>query len=377
MSTDPKPTLGMRIAASLRVPAECVEAQRNVVRARILALAPVLAVITLAWSALDILVLPRGAIGPVLLARGLIAMALLLLARHGRRIPALVLLRLFLWTQALGFGLMQALFVPPPGTGVSVGYELAPFVIAAQIALFPVTWALALRLATAPVAALLLGHLGIGFSVDAVAWLEVWLVALLVGTAAWTCQAQLQLLASLTTARDDASRDALTGLANRRAADGLLRLEAARFLRSGAPISVLLLDLDHFKRVNDRWGHAAGDVVLRAVAGALQAELRACDLGVRYGGEEFLLLLTDTALEDAMRAAERVRRRVAALEIETEQARLQVTVSIGVAQLRAGETVESMLARADAALYRAKATGRDRCIAATDANADAGPPVDA
>lgn len=368
MPGDATTGLVRRIAASLDVPADCALRQRAIVRARVLALAPVLAVLTIAWSVLDLLVLPREALAPVFAARGLIAVALLLLARHGRQLRVLMLLRLFLWIQALGFGVMQALFVPPPGTGVSVGYELAPFVIAAQIALFPVSWLHALRLGVAPVGALALGALDTGLLDDGF-WRDAWLVALLVGTAAWTAHAQFRLLASLTSARDDAARDALTGLANRRAAQARLDVEAARFDRAKALLSVLTLDLDRFKGVNDRWGHAVGDQVLRAVAAAISAELRACDLGARFGGEEFLVVLPDTPLDDALRVAERIRRRIAALAIETEQALLQVTVSIGVAQLRADEDIEAMLARADAALYRAKAEGRDRCLAAPEAGA--------
>lgn len=364
-----------RLHASLDVPAECADAQRGVVRARIVTLAPVLAMLTIGWSTLDFVVLPAGAFPTTFIARLLIAAGLLLLARHSGRMPVLMLLRLFLWIQALGFGLMQAFVIPPSDTGISVGYELAPFVIATQIALFPVTWAHALRLGAAPVAALALGHLGTGWPLDAADWRDVWLVALLLGTAAWTSHAQLRLLANLSSARDDASRDALTGLANRRAANERLELEAARFARSGAPLSVLMLDLDRFKAVNDRWGHAAGDEVLRALAAALRAELRACDLGARFGGEEFLVLLTDTQLDDAMRAAERIRRRIAALEIDAGEALLRVTVSIGVAQLREGEAVDAAIARADAALYRAKAEGRDRCVAGTAA--DAPVPADA
>lgn len=375
MSSEPGFRPIPHIRASLDVPVECAGAQRSVVRARIVTLAPVLAMLTVGWSMLDFVVLPAGAFATTFVARLLIAAGLLLLSRHSGRMPVLMLLRLFLWIQALGFGLMQAFVIPPSDTGISVGYELAPFVIATQIALFPVTWAHALRLGAAPVAALVLGHLGTGWPLDAAHWRDVWLVALLLGTASWTSHAQLRLLASLTSARDDASRDMLTGLANRRAADGQLRLEAARYARSGAPMSVLMLDLDRFKLINDRWGHAAGDDVLRAVAAALRAELRACDLGARYGGEEFLLLLTDTAIDDAMRAAERIRRRIASLEIETDEVQLQVTVSIGVAQLGPAETMESMIARADAALYRAKSEGRDRCVAATGAAAEAPEPA--
>lgn len=350
------------VTASLSIPEACAERQRAIVRARIRALAPVLAALTLLWFVLDVMALPRDMWPAAFTVRAVLALVLLLLGREGGRIPVPMLLGLFLWSQALAFGLMQAQFVPVERTGLAVGYELMPFVIAAQIAVFPLTWVHAVRLGAAPVGALALGMLGP--ALDDI-WRDAWLVALLVGTAAWTTDAQLRLLVSLTTARHDASRDALTGLANRRAAQARLDIERARFERGGTPLSVLMLDLDRFKSVNDRWGHALGDRVLQGVATAIAAELRACDVGSRFGGEEFVVVLPDTPLEDALRAAERIRRRVAALETDTgDDAPLHVTVSIGVAQLQAGEGIDGMLARADAALYRAKSEGRDRCSAA-------------
>jgi diguanylate cyclase (GGDEF)-like protein len=364
-------TFVTRIGASLRVPADCVAAQHDIVRTRVTALAPVLAILTVAWSALDLLALPRDVLVPVIVERALIAAALLILARYGRRLPTPALLRLFLWVQALGFGLMQALFVPDAGTHLSVGYGLAPFVIAAQIALFPVTWAQALRLAVAPAVALSLGYLGGRVFIAADFWRDAWLVALLAGMAAWTSQAQLRLLIGLTAARHDATRDPLTGLANRRAAKARLDAEQARIERHGTPLSVLMLDLDRFKRVNDEWGHAAGDRVLRAAAEAMREELRACDLGARFGGEEFLVVLPDTPLDDAARVAERIRRRIGALPIDVDGGMLHVTVSVGVAQLHGSEAIDSMIARADDALYTAKSSGRDRVELAAVAEAAA------
>ena len=161
--------------------------------------------------------------------------------------------------------------------------------------------------------------------------------------------------------RDLTLLDPLTGVANRR---GIER-EAARAIggatRPGDSVSLLILDLDHFKAINDRHGHAAGDRVLRAAADAWHTVLRGRDPLGRIGGEEFVVVCADTTLEQAMVVAERLREATAALRFDDIDAALRVTVSIGVAQSqRSGDTHEGVLARADAALYRAKQRGRDR-----------------
>lgn len=359
------------IRARPALPATCVAHQQALIRSRVLALAPALAVLTLAWIGLDALVLPQAALLLAAAGRVVIAAGLFALATLGRRLPSQVVLRLFVWLQALGFGLMQALLAKHhPSSAAAISYGLAPFVIAAQIALFPVSWPQALRLGAAPVAALVIGLVATHMPARAAAWSDALLLALLLGMAAWICEAQLRLLVGLSAARDDASHDALTGLANRRAALERLAVERGRIARGHGAATVLMLDLDRFKQVNDHYGHAAGDRVLQAVAEAIEAELRGCDLGARFGGEEFLLILAESSLEDAMRAAERIRRRVAALAIDVGTATLSVTISIGVARLRADAAIEDDLARADAALYRAKTDGRDRCVAAP-ADADA------
>ena len=155
--------------------------------------------------------------------------------------------------------------------------------------------------------------------------------------------------------------DPLTGIANRAAieAEAIRALERAP--RKGGAMSLLMLDLDHFKAINDRHGHAAGDRVLRAAADAWHTVLRGCDPLGRIGGEEFVVVCADTTLEQAMVVAERLREATAALRFDDIDAALRVTVSIGVAQSqRSGDTHEGVLARADAALYRAKQRGRDR-----------------
>jgi diguanylate cyclase (GGDEF)-like protein len=146
-----------------------------------------------------------------------------------------------------------------------------------------------------------------------------------------------------------ARTDSLTGVPNRRAWDEELPRELARAARSGQPVCVALLDLDHFKAYNDRHGHQAGDRFLKEAAAAWQAVVRKTDLVARYGGEEFAILLPDCHLDNAMQIADRLR-----------TAQPEGTCSLGVAQWDGQEDVAALVARADRALYAAKEAGRDR-----------------
>ncbi len=157
-------------------------------------------------------------------------------------------------------------------------------------------------------------------------------------------------------------RDPLTGLLNRRFFEDALE----RALNAAAPFCVLTLDVDHFKRVNDTHGHAAGDTVLRQVARTLPVHFRLQDVVARFGGEEFSILVLGGDVDASRRRAERLRKTVAALRptVETKaggRLRLPMTVSVGIAAFpHDGNTAESILAAADRRLYRAKRTGRDR-----------------
>jgi diguanylate cyclase (GGDEF)-like protein len=170
-----------------------------------------------------------------------------------------------------------------------------------------------------------------------------------------------RLRSSLRTIEQLASRDALTDTWNRRHIDALLAAEHARQARLGGAVSLAMIDIDHFKSINDRFGHAHGDTVLRGVAQCMQQALRTIDPLGRFGGEEFLAVLPGTALPEAIVCAERLRAGVQALVLGPQAAE-PVTVSIGVAELRNGETVAQWLARADAALYQAKYEGRNRVV---------------
>jgi len=155
--------------------------------------------------------------------------------------------------------------------------------------------------------------------------------------------------------------DALTGLYNRRYLMGTLASEAQRSRRLRRPFSVLLADVDHFKQYNDTQGHPAGDAALVKVADILRKQTRAVDCVARYGGEEFLVVLLETTVTTAALVAERIRARVAAEPFDGGR----MTISIGVAECPAhGDTPESLIAGADAALYEAKDGGRDRVVAA-------------
>ena len=162
-------------------------------------------------------------------------------------------------------------------------------------------------------------------------------------------------------ARREAMRDALTGLPNRMAWEERMQAELARAERHGRPLTLGILDVDHFKRINDRFGHPAGDRVLRILADLFRQQTRASDFLARFGGEEFMLVLPETSGPDALVVADKLRESVAQAHFHYRKQSVPVTLSCGLAQYRPGETLEQLYARADAALYRAKEGGRNRC----------------
>jgi diguanylate cyclase (GGDEF)-like protein len=165
---------------------------------------------------------------------------------------------------------------------------------------------------------------------------------------------------------EDSRRDRLTGLGNRRRQDEDLERLAEQCRRHGQGFSVVLFDVDRFKQYNDTAGHAAGDDVLRSVAGTLARECRGSDAAYRYGGEELLVAFPEEPLEQASVAAERIRAAIEAMAIPHPGVGgdAVVTVSGGVATFDAGGSVEDLLSRADAALYKAKEGGRNRIVGA-------------
>lgn len=178
---------------------------------------------------------------------------------------------------------------------------------------------------------------------------------------------QNNLIATREELRFKATHDALTGVANRATALEAINRERSRQFREGSSFGVILIDVDHFKRVNDGCGHLAGDVVLQTIAERITACVRPYDTVGRYGGEEFLVVIPLSDSAGTMTIAERIRTRIAATPVETDCGGLDVTVSCGIACSRGNTPIEprALLYLADEALYRAKNLGRNRCEFAT------------
>jgi diguanylate cyclase (GGDEF)-like protein len=163
--------------------------------------------------------------------------------------------------------------------------------------------------------------------------------------------------------RENSLRDPMTGLYNRRFLEDYVGALISSSQRRKSPFTVLMLDLDFFKQVNDTHGHEAGDKVIKTLADILVRSVRGSDFAVRYGGEEFLLVLTDTGMEPALKVAEKIRAEVEATKVPLPSGILQKTISIGVAEFPTdADTFWQVVKYADVALYKAKAGGRNRVV---------------
>jgi len=161
-----------------------------------------------------------------------------------------------------------------------------------------------------------------------------------------------------------ATTDPLTGLLNRRAFAHRYERESARYSRTNCPVSLLLIDLDYFKLINDKHGHSAGDAALRSLAEHLRETSRfGTDDVARWGGEEFAVMLSDSGHQSALRAAERLRRQIETLQVRFNETSIHLQASIGVIVCRKGESLEMAMQRADLCLRQAKAQGRNRVMA--------------
>jgi diguanylate cyclase len=176
---------------------------------------------------------------------------------------------------------------------------------------------------------------------------------------------------SLSKSEERAKTDALTGLPNRRALEEFFRKAQIAAMEKGEPLSVLLIDIDHFKKFNDSFGHGVGDQVLRLMASVLRERLRESDLPARYGGEELIAVLPGADLATCAAVAERIRRLISECRItrrSTQELLPSITVSIGVGQFQFGESMADLIDRCDRALYLAKRNGRNRVV--TEAELD-------
>jgi diguanylate cyclase len=173
----------------------------------------------------------------------------------------------------------------------------------------------------------------------------------------------------LAASRQEAMTDGLTAVANRKFFDFRLREDAMSAMEVGESLSLVMIDIDHFKRFNDTYGHPMGDQVLRLVARVIADNVKGRDTPARYGGEEFAVILPNTTLSDAAIVAEQIRRAMSKRRImrrDTSQDLGSVTMSMGVSQYRPGEQLQYFIDRADAALYQAKRAGRDRVLSELD-----------
>lgn len=163
--------------------------------------------------------------------------------------------------------------------------------------------------------------------------------------------------------RDLALKDALTGIWNRQALNEFLEKEYSRWQRYQKPLSIVVWDIDFFKRVNDNYGHAAGDKVLKTIADIFQKQTRNTDFIARYGGEEFMGIFPETDLKDALILANKIREKVEFSKFHYENKPVPITASAGLASFRDNDTIDDVFKRADKALYQAKESGRNRCLA--------------
>ena len=321
---------------------------------RVRSLSLILALLIPAWIAVDALYLPSSDLWTIAILRLLTGAACLGLAFWSKGSHDLKTSRyklaLLVLIPSLFHTATQVYLVSTSHDTIPAGYHFFPFLIISLGSIFPLTIFEGGFIASFITGLYILTELAVGdlFALDSLN--DIWLLALL---------AMIAGCAALT------HRDPLTGLANRRSIMDFLRREVEYSRSIGAPLSVILLDLDKFKRINDSYGHAVGDQVLCGFADMLIAQSRPQDLVGRFGGEEFLLILSATSGEVAKQIAERLRLECQHQQIGLDQnIILDYTTSAGVTSLQPGESIEEMMKRVDDALYNAKGGGRNQIIVA-------------
>ncbi|WP_018865221.1 diguanylate cyclase [Thioalkalivibrio sp. ARh3] len=345
-----------------------LEHQRaRLIISRVRLVAFLFALLTPLWILVDLVFLPWPVWGELALARLLTSAAFLAMAlrfRPSESMPrAWVALALLFAIPTVFFLYSHPLLAFRDMAGleaaIAAGYAFLPFVMIAGLAIFPLT----VTEAVAYAAPVLAGQaVAAALQLDGMEWTThagaFWLLLLIASVAALASMSQLQFLAALVR---ESSRDALTGCYTRRSGESLLEREMARSQRQSRPLAVAFVDLDNFKALNDRFGHEQGDRALRAVATALTERLRGIDSVIRWGGEEFLVLMPETDRAGAREAMERVLREPACYTPDGDP----LTASTGIASYPE-ETLatgaEALVHEADLRMYRAKKEGGDRII---------------
>lgn len=335
-------------------------ARGDYLRSRVMVVSAIFLALLPFWTSLDRFMLAPETRADAMMGRIAMLVALLLtfvLARHSKarlqwaRLSAGMVLAI----PALFYALV--LTAAPPGEARLVGYSFIPYMLVTMLAIFPFTLTESALLGTVLIV-LEVYALHVAGSLMSAAGLEaVWLLAALLAIAITANYFQLGLMLRL---YREATHDPLTGLLNRGALTRTINQRSTH--GSGGSAALLMMDLDHFKRINDTHGHAFGDDVLRDFAAILQRTLRFGDLAARYGGEEFVAVLYGTDKESALGVAERIRRETeTSILTDYNGTTVQYTVSIGVATLAPGEGFGTAAVRADNRLYEAKKTSRN-CV---------------
>jgi diguanylate cyclase (GGDEF)-like protein len=357
------------LLAPLRHPHLLGSRRAAAILVRVQAFATLFALLTLSWIAVDAAVLGAPWWLALATARFVSASAfaaIALASRAARRdMPRARIAVAALFAVPVGFfcAAQQALsgsHLSGLAQGVGAAYAFVPFLLACGIAAFPLTALEAALLALLPFAAEAWFVRYHGELVPPFLALDAfWLLALLTAVAAFAAMSQVKLMMALVS---EAIRDPLTGCLRRESGLELLEMQLALAVRRGTPLAVLFADLDRFKAVNDAFGHEAGDGVLAAAAGALRSATRESDSVVRWGGEEFVLILPDATAAEAVRCIERLRARGVGLTPD----RRPVTLSIGIAEyIRDAEPdARALVALADRRMYEAKQAGRNRYVVA-------------
>ncbi|MBV1841489.1 GGDEF domain-containing protein [Photobacterium ganghwense] len=339
------------------------ETRSGYLRSRITMLACVWGVLVIAWIPFDLLFLPSGHGEAIALSRALLGAFLFALARANHQQTSLRHAQLCMSLLVIGLNLFYLhavwqLDFPLVYSGFIYGYTLLPIIHVAVLTILPVTLkeSLGLLAITAATQLYVDQQAGRIFTPENLA--DYWLQNVLALMVLWSQLSKLYMLMRL---YRQATLDPLTGVYNRR----MLLQQAQKSLQlcdmKKQPFSVLIFDIDKFKRINDTWGHSTGDKVLRGFATFLQGNIRKSDLFGRYGGEEFVLFLPNCNADNAQQIADRMLSAIRQLDLPTgyDQSTLHITTSIGIASYTNGDTLSSMMERADRALYECKDSGRD------------------
>ncbi len=324
-------------------------------------------ILALLWIPIDILIMPKESLGIMLGFRVTYSALFLMLgiSSSGPQVLHCARLRLIAFVLipcVFYIASCQVLCHSGDVKGALVGYSFLPYLTVALLAIFPLTLSEGFSYASLVGITFLGTEIYFSRSLTLSSLGDIWLLTLLAGIAIWAQLTQLQMLLRL---YREASRDPLTGLVNRRVLNKWLSLEITRSRQRERPLSVLLFDLDLFKRVNDTYGHLTGDKVLQAFSRLLKRDLVNCNLIGRYGGEEFIALLTDKDAAAAMIIAETIRKNCHSVQTQGTKGRMvSFTTSIGVTELRENDTTETLIHRVDMGLYRAKMNGRDMVVLA-------------